>query len=193
MNDCDRFIEYISRITPPDELSENIYKGKGLSEIRRNNLKTYLNDMLRHRPDTILIGEAPGYHGCGKTGIAFTDEHSINSLEFFKDGYAAEGNEREMSAGTVWSVLTDYPHIPFMWNIYPFQPQNNRTPNRKETELGKEILAELFKLFDFKHVYCIGKTSFNNLTKSYPDARYIRHPAHGGITLCKSQLTELLK
>lgn len=193
MNDCDKFIEYISQITPPDESSENIYKGNGLSEIRRNNLKTYLQYMSARRPDTILIGEAPGFHGCGKTGIAFTDEHSINSLEFFKEGYAAEGDEHEMSAGTVWSILIDCPCTPFMWNIYPFQPQNNRTPNRKETELGKEILAELFKIFDFKHVYCIGRTSFNNLIKSYPDAQYVRHPAHGGITLCKSQLTTLLK
>ena len=193
MNDCDRFIEYISGITTPDSSSENIYTGNGLSEIRRNNLKTYLNYMLGHRPDTILIGEAPGFHGCGKTGIAFTDEFSINTLDFFKEGYATEGNEREMSAGTIWSILYDCECIPFMWNIYPFQPQNNRTPNRTETELGKEILSELINIFDFKHIYCIGKTSFNMLVKSYPDARYVRHPAHGGITLCKSQLIALLK
>jgi len=42
--------------------------------IRRENLLLYLKYMKEIKPEVILIGEAPGYHGCRLTGVPFTSE-----------------------------------------------------------------------------------------------------------------------
>ncbi|HSW64451.1 MAG TPA: hypothetical protein VLH56_14260 [Dissulfurispiraceae bacterium] len=37
--------------------------------ITKNNLTIYLKKMIQLKPETVLVGEAPGYNGCRWSGI----------------------------------------------------------------------------------------------------------------------------
>jgi len=39
--------------------------------------------MTEIKPTKLLLGEAPGYKGCGITGIAFSSERILTENEFF--------------------------------------------------------------------------------------------------------------
>ena len=193
------FTEYLSKLKTPDKRSINIYAGKSEESIaRRKNLLSYLKMMESIVPDTILIGEAPGYHGCAKTGIAFTDEMALATESMFEDDqFRNFGLDSERSAAVIWNILRTKQQMPLLWNIYPFYPfgasiEKNRTPNAKEVQMGRDILMELLYLFKVKHIYCIGKSSYNALKDVIPDAIYVRHPSHGGIKECTETLNNLL-
>lgn len=190
---------------PPNEHSINIYQGKHYeAKLRRQNLLEYLSKMIELAPKIILIGEAPGIHGCGKTGIPFTDEFAIATEQFFENGdFRNMGLERERSAAVIWNVLKNKKEIPLMWNIYPFLPfsntkskrtnlPTNRTPTAEEIEIGRGILMDLLYIFKFEHFYAIGKKAFDALIEIIPDTKYIRHPSHGGTNECIATLDELL-
>lgn len=64
----------------------NLYHGNSIdSQIRRNNLKLYLTKMKDLNPSIMILGEAPGYKGCGLTGIPFTSERIVMENSFFKN------------------------------------------------------------------------------------------------------------
>lgn len=202
MNTIEDYIDYISAIEEPTNLSTNLYRGQSeLSQIRRTNLKLYLEQMLALKPKVMLIGIAPGIHGCYKTGIPFTDEHSVANCSFFSNaGYriASEDPEKEMSAQCIWSVLNNVAKQPLMWNIFPFHPHlqgnpnSNRNPSKQEMLLGKDILDRLCSLFEIERFYSVGTNAAKILKKDIPTIDYIRHPAYGGATLCREQLTKIL-
>lgn len=202
MNTIEEFINYISSIEEPTDLSTNLYRGQSeLSQIRRTNLRLYMEQMVAINPKVMLVGIAPGIHGCYKTGIPFTDEHSVANCSFFSNkGYriASEVPEKEMSARCIWSVLDETTTPPLMWNIFPFHPHlpgnpnSNRDPSRQEMEIGKEILWKLCSLFNIEQFYSVGTNAARMLKKDLPHIGYIRHPAHGGATLCREQLKIIL-
>lgn len=102
----------------------------------------------------MLIGEAPGFHGCRLSGIPFTCEHDftidvVSNLMEKELGYKifSKGKpEYELSASIVWSKLKEwhetYRTIPMLWNICPFHLHaagnvlSNRTPTGKEVQYG---------------------------------------------------------
>ncbi|MDO5446293.1 MAG: uracil-DNA glycosylase [Prevotellaceae bacterium] len=194
------FVDYLAEMRTPDESSTNIYAGKSDdAKIRRKNLLLYLKKMEALNPTHIFIGEAPGFHGCGKTGIPFTDEFAIATEDFFaNEEFRNLGLEKERSAAIIWTAIKGKKEMPFLWNIYPFHPHNeslqsNRTPSAKEIQMGKDILMELLYLFKFENFHCIGKSSYNALKDIIPDAEYIRHPSHGGMKECMAKIDEVLE
>lgn len=193
------FVEYLAKMKTPDNTSVNIYAGNSPdAKMRKKNLLLYLKKMETLNPKKIFVGEAPGFHGCGKTGIPFTDEFAIATEYFFgDDDFKNYGLEKERSAGIIWASLKGKQEMPFLWNIYPFHPhkesiQTNRTPSSKEIQIGRDILMELLFLFRFEQFYCIGKTSYNALKDVIPDAVYVRHPSHGGMKECMAKIREIL-
>lgn len=194
------FVDFISIQNTPDSLSENIYAGKSeMVLMRKKNLLTYLKKMQELSPRIMLIGEAPGYHGCGKTGVPFTDEWAIATEDFFSQrGFKNYALEQERSSAVIWNVLRTKSEIPLMWNIYPFHPfsntkQSNRQPHAAEIALGRDIMMELLYFFKIEKFFCVGKTSYNALKDVIPDCEYIRHPSHGGLRECTTRLLEILK
>jgi len=161
------------------EYCENPY----YTEFKKSNLKKYLNKVYHTQPDTILIGEALGYKGCGKTGIPFTSECILNS-EW--EGFEVEGVGNALTCTIVWEILKVYAFTPLVWNIYPFRPfrkgefVTNRPPNFKEVQVGLEYLDELLDIFHVSNILAVGKVSYAALSKVYRDVTYIRHPANGG-------------
>ena len=86
------------------------------------------------KPEFLIVGEAAGYRGCGRTGIPFTDEATLtwlsdNVSDFFKCRIISKPPTKEQSAQVIWEVLkqNDSNGMPkfnrvVMWNAFPFHP-----------------------------------------------------------------------
>ena len=191
MNKITDFIKKLSEQKVSKETT-NLYKGNSIeTEIRRENLSLYLNKMVEIKPTNLLLGEAPGYKGCGITGIAFTSERILTQNDFFKNqGFRCLNEktkiESEISATIVWNELENYLNKPLIWNIFPFHPHSfsdkrtNRTPNRLELELGKKYLTELLTIFGIHKIIALGRKPESQIKNLGFDYNYVRHPANGG-------------
>lgn len=191
MNRIDTFINKLSRQAVSMETT-NLYAGKSkASGIRRNNLRLYLNKMLVVDPCILLLGEAPGYKGCGRTGVPFTSERILLGNDFYTDqGFKCihpEGRpESEMSATIVWKELDFYSRKPLIWNIFPFHPHRrelkraNRTPNTDELHIGGKYVDELLSIFNIDKIIALGRKPESKIKDLGYDCIYVRHPANGG-------------
>lgn len=191
MKKIDQFIQKLAEQIVSDETT-NLYFGNSReSEIRRENLRLYLNKMTEIKPTKLLLGEAPGYKGCGITGIAFSSERILTENEFFKDqGFRCINKhpkiESEISATIVWNELENYPSKPLIWNIFPFHPhtktdkRTNRTPNKEELAIGVEFLIELLKIYEIDKIIALGRKSESKIKDFGYEYVYLRHPANAG-------------
>lgn len=158
----------------------------------------------------MLIGEAPGYHGCRLSGIAFTCEENFTKdiipgimgkemgYKIFSDGKP----EKELSASIVWPKLQDWYEVhgsvPLLWNICPSHPHrendvmSNRTPRKKEIEKGLKYFFELVDIFDIQCIGCIGKKSYDTLKEFDSNLIYLRHPSCGGINKFREMVDKLM-
>lgn len=195
------FIDKLSKEVSTPELTNVYFPEIPQSEICRENLYNYLQRIQNNNSKIMLIGEAPGYHGCRLSGIAFTCEENFTEdiipgimgkdlgYKIFSDGKP----EKELSASIVWPKLKEWYMlhgcVPLLWNICPFHPhkkndvKSNRTPQKEEIERGIKYFLELVDIFNIQHIGCIGRESFNaieamNLNTSL---EYLRHPSCGGI------------
>jgi len=135
------------------------------SELTRLNLKKYFNALFWAQPECMLIGEAPGIHGCVKTGIPFTSERLIFedalSFHFPNTRFVVEGKKAEASATVIWREVQRLEKPPIMWNAFPLHPMdlngNNRTPRAAELEKGREILSTILELFPKVKIVSVGR------------------------------------
>lgn len=170
------------------------------SKVCRENLYNYLQRIRSNNSKVMLIGEAPGYHGCRLSGIAFTSEDKftediipgIMGKDMGYKIYSKGKPEREFSASTVWPKLKDWYNIhgsvPLLWNICPFHPHkendfmSNRTPRKKEIERGIKYFLDLVDIFDIQNIGCIGRKLYNTIEDMgiNTSLEYLRHPSCGG-------------
>lgn len=194
------FIEELSKEESTPILT-NVYSPvMPQSEICKENLYNYLHRIKNNNSKVMLIGEAPGYHGCRLSGIAFTSEDKftediilgIMGKDLGYKIYSKGEPEREFSASTVWPKLKDWYNahgsVPLLWNICPFHPhkdndnESNRTPRKKEIERGIKYFLELVDIFEIRHIGCIGRKSYNTIKAMglNTSLEYVRHPSCGG-------------
>jgi len=173
------------------ENSRNLYLGNNnASHIRKTNLTLYLNEMKNINPSVLLLGEAPGYKGCGLTGIAFTSEKIIKTKAFFTNKkYLISSSSRvesEVSATIVWNEIDKSSSFPLLWNIFPFHPhkkndfKSNRTPTKEELQYGTSMLKKLLIIFDIKNIIAVGRKAEQQIQDLDLKYKYVRHPANGG-------------
>jgi uracil-DNA glycosylase len=190
MTQIQKFITYLEKRRPLPN-TRNLYRGKKeIAHIRKANLLLYLEQMKIVNPSVLLLGEAPGYKGCGNTGIAFTSERILKEYDFFtaKAYQTASKNdfESEISATIVWDEITKQIQLPLLWNIFPFHPhkenqlKSNRTPNLEELKFGKRVLKKLLELFEIENIIAVGRKPAQSLQELNINHQYVRHPAHGG-------------
>lgn len=194
MEKIDNFISCLSRIENTSR-TENLYFGNSReSEIRKHNLKVYLTKMKNINPSILILGEAPGYKGCGVSGIPFTSEKVLAENKFFKNTEVKFINDKlklesEISSTIVWEELSTLAEssLPLMWNIFPFHPfklkkdkKINRTPTPTELKEGKNFLSNLLKIFEIKKIIALGRKPESQLKEFNMPFSYIRHPARGG-------------
>lgn len=73
-------------LEPVDEMRvTNMYAIADPSNLDRTyNLTQYLDHLYENRPPFMMVGEAPGKHGCLKTGLPFTSERATIDFPFFE-------------------------------------------------------------------------------------------------------------
>ena len=157
--------------------------------IRRANLRRYLE--LFSGAAYVLVGEAAGYAGCRFSGLPFTGEAQLvgpERLPWVRDGDFAQssagGPWREMSGSIVWEVLGRRRDC-LLWNAFPWHPfgdkrLSNRRPLRAEMAQGRKVLQHFLSLFPQAEIHAVGRMSERALAEIGVEARYIRHPSHGG-------------
>ena len=188
MSDIAKFIESLrnANVLKVEE-TRNVYMGDNIeSQIRRHNLNLYLNYMKIQKPKILLVGEAPGYNGCGLTGIPFTSEYILANNPFFANHefqYINEKHQKGKSATVVWKCLGKHESKPLIWNIFPFHPhkkgnyKSNRPPNRDEINFGREFLSDLLDIFSIQQIVAVGKKAESGLKGSGLSYQHIKHPA----------------
>lgn len=191
MNSIDQFINALKNQRVSSKTS-NLYQGKSTEAgLRRQNLNLYLNKMYGVNPGILLLGEAPGYKGCGITGVPFTSERILTEYPFFRgQGFQifnkTQRPESEISATIVWDELEHHDSLPLIWNIFPFHPhtsenkQANRTPNKAELQTGKKFLLQLLELFCIEKIITLGRKPESMVKELGLKQTYVRHPANGG-------------
>lgn len=164
--------------------------------VRINNLKLYLTQMYALQAKVLLVGEAAGYHGCRFTGIPFTSEYillkGLEDIDLFgiEKGYEKTAEldtiKKEQSATIVWETISRQKFVPLIWNAFPFHPfkkdnpTKNRTPLKKELDIGAEFLLELINIFDIETIVALGNKAEQTLNKINIECVKVRHPAQGG-------------
>ncbi len=191
----ENFIKELAEIKSTDTFNNHYSYDNEENELRRDNLKLYLEVMSYYYPDTLLVGEAPGYKGCSITGVPFTSERIVleylQSMVPFLEGYEFKVVNKkkpssEASATIIWNTLKDLNWYPLFWNAFPFHPhekgnkKSNRKPNGIEKILGQKYLKELVDHFRIENIIAIGRVSQATIKELYGLSNYIRHPSNGG-------------
>ncbi len=205
----DKFLVRLRR-TKPAVNSINPWRGRSAAvRLRQANLAYYFGVMGERAPTVLLVGEAPGYRGCGQTGIPFTSERILvqGSAGLFGSNSSCQiSGDRarpvsEASATIVWDVLQQQCHtLPLIWNAYPFHPHrpgdphSNRPPTIVELEMGAVFLQNLLNLFpSVKQVVAVGNRADESLNRQGIDHLKVRHPSHGGKKDFVAGLEEIFK
>ncbi len=161
-----------------------------------DNLKVYFQTLRQWRGVKILlIGEAPGYRGCGLTGIPFSCPRLIQESEhlFWKKLssrlFLPDEIQKEQTAFSVWQAFPlEGSVLPVCWNSFPFhphrkgEPKTNRAPLSMELKEGESYLLEILDLFEFQSVVAIGRKAESNCRRVFTgwDGPALRHPSYGG-------------
>ncbi len=188
----------------------NLFSSKTEEGRRRlHNLRRYMEHVLESSPDTLLVGEAPGYQGTYRTGVPFCSEaillgpvNKFGQFGGYDNGflrvYDSERLWKEPSATVVQRTISELPTLPLIWATFPLHPHkpdvelSNRAPNAGEVILGAELLKNLIDIIQPKRVVAVGNIAEKTLAGMGIETVKVRHPSHGGATQFREQLLRLL-
>jgi uracil-DNA glycosylase len=200
-----RFLKSLQVPTPPDTFNPwvdhdpttDICDDAPAQRLRR--LKSHLDVDAAF----VLVGEAAGYQGCKVSGIPFTSERLLmeGSIPRVRISTARLSSRMrpwsEPSATIVWGTLhkLGIADRTVLWNAYPWHPHkrgaahSNRTPARLENEAGLKVLGALLDLHPEACVFAVGKNAERSLAALGRFTVPLRHPAMGGATVFRTQLS----
>lgn len=186
------FTESLSIAEMPSELLDNIYHEPS----RQRNLIRWLDRAESEEPTTLFIGEAPGRYGAAITGVPFTSVENLKMLDIHYQSAFAEDchfkipdcerlKTKESTSTIFWqcvsNLLSEHPLV-MAWNVVPFWPVDNRTPNAAEIKFGSKWLREIVEMYPRVVVVAVGKLAETALEEIGIEHVSVRHPAHGGKT-----------
>jgi len=187
----------------------NPWRDCSADDLLANTPESRLHRLAQHldcAPDFILCGEAPGYQGCVRSGIAFTSERLLIEGAIPRvSRVAGRLTERrlpfsEPSATIVWKTLykLGIAEKTILWNavqLHPYMPGNrlsNRTPTPAEIALGAPAMRMLAEAFPQARIVAVGRKAESLLGEmGVRLAGAVRHPANGGATAFAAGLSEL--
>lgn len=210
MKELNDFLELLKR----KEHTEIVYN-QFKDNIPFNNLKQYLSYLLRYNCENLLLGEAGGYLGCRKSGIAFTSGDILAHDNLFSPlrnqlSYQEIISFKERSATIIYSVFNSKPELftnTVLFNAFPFHPhdknnpESNRKPKISELKDSFIYLDKLLDLFKFKRILLVGNVAeafFIRYEKDFGinsnSIKFkIRHPSYGGKPLFLKQMRYIFK
>ncbi len=192
----DRFIAHLAEAEVATDACNQYAYADGFNAVRRENLRLYLHQMAARDPQVLLVGEAPGYQGCRRSGLNFTSDHLmlnppagvpiLGAAAGYRMSPEYDRPRKEPSATIVWEAIASTGLLPVIFAAYPFHPfqagnpLSNRAPRADELAQGRIFLAEMLDLFDFTMVLAVGNLAERSLSALGVDFIKLRHPSHGG-------------
>lgn len=160
-------------------------------QIRRANLRRYIDCALTCEVESVWLGRDCGYRGGRRTGIALTDEIHLPTLEsHFSIGGITKATVgaaiKERTATEVWKIIREVDARVFLWNIFPFHPfepghaMTNRRHTAREFNQCKDLLVCLLEWFRPKRIIALGADAQNAVRKLGFSVSPVRHPSYGG-------------
>ena len=154
----------------------NFYRDGERAALLRDRLERYLDE--RAGASYLLVAEAPGYRGTRVSGIPLTSERQLSGK-----------GPAEATATVVHDALADLglEDDVLLWNVVPTHPggeRSNRRPTRAEIASGLTFARELAR---GRRVVAVGRIAHEAF-----GGVYLRHPAHGGATVFRRGIAELV-
>jgi hypothetical protein len=185
----DHFIETLAAAEVAADAYNQYAPHDEYNAIRRDNLRHYLEQMAARHPRVMLVGEAPGYQGCRRSGLNFTSDYLMlnppSGVTVLGEGYRMspeyDSPRKEPSATIVWEAIGRTGLVPVIFAAYPFhpfqagKPLSNRAPRASELEQGRPFLAEMLET-----VLAVGNMAEKSLAALGVEFVKLRHPSHGG-------------
>jgi hypothetical protein len=207
MSLIERFVQRISTLRIEDCFNPyadrcSVFDKKLAPSIRRQNLLQILTSLRSTQMIDVWVGRDLGYKGGRRTGLALTDEYSLdlyathlklNSLERATNGPAS----KERTAENIFRILTEVDLPVLTWNVFPLHPHesgkpfSNRQHTRAEAEVGMTFLKELCTIFSVRRVIAIGNDAAAWTRSITPEQFHVRHPSYGGQTEFLTRMREL--
>src|ERR1051326_4767676 len=196
----DEFVGQLSSISLPNVFNPyrdvcSVSDHPGSPAIRRQNLRFFLNAVLKREARSVWLGRDLGYLGGRRTGIALTDEFHLATLEktfgvvgLLKATTSEEAATKERTATEVWKLLTKINEPIVLWNAFPFhpfdedQPLSNRRHTAQEFDLCRQILATLLEWLEPETVIALGADAEAAVLNIGRKCERVRHPSYGGQT-----------
>ncbi len=195
-NRLDQLVAALAAEDVAEDAFNQYADGNPFNAIRRDNFRLYLGQMMVLRPKVLLVGEAPGYQGCRRSGVPFTSDHLmlnppdgvpvLGAAAGYRDSGEFGGLRKEPSATIVWGAIAETGLVPLIFSAYPFHPHkkgrplSNRPPRADELAVGRRYLADILAIFAPETVIAVGNSAARTLTAMAVDHVNVRHPSHGG-------------
>ncbi len=192
----DQFIDILAAADVAEDAYNQYAPHDPHNAIRRENLRLYLHEMAARDPKVLLVGEAPGYQGCRRSGVNFTSDYILlnppqgvpilGEAAGYRMSPEYDKPRKEPSATIVWETIGQTGLVPLLFAAYPFhpfkagKPLSNRAPRAAELEAGREYLKMVLGLFAFETILAVGNQAEKTLTALGLDFVKLRHPSHGG-------------
>lgn len=159
----------------------------GADCLRRENLRRYLESFAAW-PETLVIGEAPGWRGCRFSGVPFTSEAQLDGRLPFcgAPSSLAKWPHSEATATIFWQVMREYHPRFLVWNSLPLhpylpgEPLSNRRPTEDELGAVGTTLMKLIKVLEPRRVIAVGRSAQATLKNLEMAVIAVRHPSYGG-------------
>ncbi|AKC07664.1 MULTISPECIES: uracil-DNA glycosylase [Rhizobium/Agrobacterium group] len=179
-----------------------IFDQQSAPKIRRDNLTEILFSLTSVSSIDIWVGRDLGYKGGRRTGIALTDECSLDlyaahlrlkSLRRATNGPAV----KERTASNIFRILEGVSIPVLTWNVFPLHPFlsgdpfSNRQHTKEEAEVGFTFLEELCSLFKVGRIVAIGNDAAKWARKVSCENYQVRHPSYGGQTQFLDQMRSI--
>ncbi len=161
-------------------------------EMRCRMVLSMIGNAVEHGTDSLWVGRDLGYRGGRRTGLAMTDDFS---LQVHARRWSIVGERptrgtmiKERTATAVWNLLGKIEISVFLWNVFPFHPHihdtpfSNRPHNRTERQVGRKILGELIRMLRPRRIVAVGGLAasvIGAMTNGEQCVR-VRHPSYGG-------------
>ncbi len=161
------------------------------TSIRKSNLRKYLLAQYELGPDSLWVGEAPGYNGVRRSGIYLISEPQYEELGERLGGIRFQKatktpNKATQSSKAVWKLIQTLPSVPLTYDAFPLHsfrsspPFVNRSPSKKELQSTIHILEQLLAIYQPKQIIAIGRKAEYALQYLGVKSIYVRHPSRGG-------------